>query len=320
MAHKITFLDRASIPAHIVFKALNATHHWEEYPQTSTEQIIERLADTHIAVTNKVPLNAATLSQLPQLKKIAVIATGFNIIDIDYCRNNGIAVSNIQGYASHTVPEHALALMLALRRNLLAYRQDMLDGKWTSASNFHAYQHPIIDLHQTRLGIIGGGDLGSGLATLASGVGMEVVFSQRKQAPVSNRENYLPFDEIIETSDIISLHCPLNAQTQDLISAREFTAMKNSALLINTARGGLVNEHDLVYALQHQQIAGAGFDVASTEPIKHDNPLLSIINLPNFILTPHIAWTSDSAMQQQADQLIDNIDNYIVGKPTNLVT
>lgn len=313
MTVKIAFLDRATIAPSIKLRAPNFTHEWLEYDKTSSEQVLERLAGCTIAVVNKVPLQEAELSQLPELKMVAVAATGTDSIDKDYCEQHDIAVTNIRDYATVSVPEHVLSLMLALRRNIFAYQQDVVAGEWQKSGQFCFFNHPLSDLAGSRLGIIGGGALGQALARLAAGLGMQVVFAERKGA-ANVRSGRVPFDEVIATSDIISLHCPLSPETKDLIAHEELRCMKNSALLINTARGGLVNEHDLVGALQEGLIAGAGFDVLTREPPPDDHPLFALLGNPHFILTPHIAWASHQAMQTLADQLIDNIERFVAGR------
>ncbi|MFT5419769.1 MAG: glycerate dehydrogenase [Candidatus Endobugula sp.] len=319
MKPKIVFLDRATIPSHIGFKPLRVDHEWTNYELTSPSQLIGHASDADIVITNKVVLGADVIKQLPTLKHIAVIATGYNNIDIGACESNGISVSNTPDYSVTSVPEHTLALMLALRRHLFAYQANVREGAWHRSPYFHAYVGQTFDLKGARLGIIGGGSLGKATAALAQAIGMEVVFAERKGSKNGQRDAYIPFDELIRTSDVISLHCPLSAATANIISMDELKLMKPHALLINTARGGLVNERDLAQALKDQLIAGAGFDVASMEPLAEDNPLNDIFNLPNFILTPHVAWSSDSALQCQADMVIDNIGHFLQNKPLHRV-
>jgi glycerate dehydrogenase len=268
-----------------------------------------------------VPLRAETLARLPRLKLIAVAATGYDVIDTAYCKAHGIAVANIRQYATHTVPEHAFALILALRRNLLAYRDDVRRGRWQSSNQFCFFDHPIRDLHGATLGIIGEGSLGQGTAAIARGFGMRVLFAQHASSKArANMQDlaYAPLDTLLRESDVVSLHLPLKPETRHLIALDQLRMMKRTALLINTARGGLVCEASLATALREGLIAGAGFDVLSTEPPKEGNPLLDL-DVPNFILTPHVAWASDGAMQFLADQLIDNLEAFARGEPQHLV-
>jgi glycerate dehydrogenase len=226
-------------------------------------------------------------------------------------------VSNIQGYAHAAVPEHTFALMLALRRQLLAYRADIEAGLWEKSPRFCLFHHPIRDLHGSRLGLLGYGDLGKQVARLGRAFGMEVVVHTRTPASDPDVRN-VGWGELLETSDVLSLHAPLTDATRNIVGAAELARMKPSAILVNTARGGLVDEAALADALQRGVIAGAGFDVLSKEPPLPDNPLLRL-RLPNFLLTPHSAWASGQAMQGLADQLIGNIEAFMAGRPANRV-
>ncbi|MDT4897114.1 MAG: glycerate dehydrogenase [Acidobacteriota bacterium] len=284
---------------------------------TAPAEVVERLKGATIAISNKVPLGEAALSELPKLKLIAVAATGVDIIDLDYCRQRNLPVSNVRNYARHAVPEHTLMLILALRRNLLSYREDVGSGLWAEASGFCLLNHTIRDLDGSTLGIIGYGALGRAVEKLALAFGMRVLISEHKPAQTI-RAGRTSFEETLRASDIVSLHCPLNEETRGLIGRLEFEMMRRDALLINTARGGLVDETALAEALRSGLIAGAGFDVLTREPPRDGNPLLEL-NLPNFILTPHVAWASREAMQALADQLIDNIEAFIKEAPQNLI-
>lgn len=315
-AHKVVFLDRASLKATVRQPA--CAERYVEHPKTSSDEIVSRLAGATVAITNKVPLRAETLAQLPALKMIAVAATGYDVIDVPYCREHGIAVANIRNYAVHTVPEHAFALILALRRSLLAYRADVEAGVWNRAETFCFFDHPIGDLHGSTLGIVGEGAIGQGTAAIARGFGMNVLFADH-EPPKAPGVAFTPLDEVLARSDVLSLHCPLTPSTKNLIGYEQMQRMKRNALLINTSRGGLVDEAGLIRALDEGLIAGAGFDVLTTEPPRNGHPLLDI-RRPNFILTPHVAWASDGAMQFLADQLIDNIERWAEGRPQHLVT
>lgn len=312
----IVFLDRSTLRADL--RRPGFAHTWQEYASTAPGEIADRLREATIAITNKVPLRAETLAQLPALRMIAVAATGHDVIDLPACRERGIAVANIRNYARHTVPEHAFALILALRRSLLAYRQDVERGRWQAVDQFCFFDHPIRDLHGSTIGIFGEGVIGQGTASIARGFGMRVLFADHAPPKAAGVE-FTPVDQLLAEADIISLHCPLTAESRNMIGLEQLRRMKRSAILINTARGGLVDEQALVAALEDGLIAGAGFDVLSTEPPKEGNPLLEL-RLPNFILTPHVAWASAGAMQFLADQLIDNIELFVGGTPQHLVT
>ncbi|MDE2137033.1 MAG: D-2-hydroxyacid dehydrogenase [Gammaproteobacteria bacterium] len=313
---RIVFLDRSTLKATVRSPAFE--HAWQEHAVTGPDETVARLRGASIAITNKVPLRAATLEQLPDLRLIAVAATGYDVIDVGYCRAHGVAVANIRDYAVHTVPEHTFALITALRRNLLAYRQDVEQGRWQQVEQFCFFDHPIRDLHGATIGIVGEGVLGQGTARIARGFGMRVLFADH-EPPKAPGVAFTPFDTVLAESDVISLHVPLTPATRNMIGHAQLARMKRTALLINTARGGLVDEQALAQALRTGVIAGAGFDVLTNEPPKSGNPLLDL-HLPNFILTPHVAWASDGAMQFLADQLIDNIEAFVRGEPQNLVT
>lgn len=313
--HHIVFLDSSTLSANVRRPAFE--HTWGDHSTTAAAEILSRLGDATIAITNKVPLRKETLSKLPKLKMIAVAATGYDVIDTDYCKAHGIAVANIRNYAVHTVPEHAFALILALRRNLLAYRQDVENGVWQQAEQFCFFDHPIGDLFEATIGILGEGAIGQGTAKIARAFGMHVLFADHAP-PKAPGVEFTPLDKVLAESDVISLHCPLTPESRNMIGLEQFRKMKRTALLINTARGGLVDEAALVRALDEGLIAGAGFDVLTKEPPREGNPLLEL-RRPNFILTPHVAWASNNAMQFLADQLIDNIEAFVNGKPQNLV-
>lgn len=313
---RLVFLDRDALIANV--RRPRFAHEWREYAESAPAEVVERLREADIAIVNKVSLREAELAQLPQLKFIAVAATGVDIIELESCRRRGIKVSNVRHYATHAVPEHALMLMLALSRNLISYRAHIERGAWQESRQFCVFGDTIRDLHERRLGLIGHGALGQAVEKLACAFGMRVSVSEHKGAP-EVRAGRVSFEEILRESDIISLHCPLTAETRNLIGAAELELMRPDALLINTARGGLVDEAALAEALMNKRIGGAGFDVLSEEPPRAGNPLLEL-KLPNFILTPHIAWASREAMQALADQLIDNIEAFVRGEPRNLVT
>jgi len=315
MTERIVFLDRDSIRADIRRPAFE--HEWVDYPHTHPQDVAARLASATIAISNKVPVMGDAIAASPALRMVAVCATGTNNVDLEACRVRGIVVSNIRDYATHTVPEHVFMLMLALKRNLLAYRAALQANAWQRAEQFCLTDYPIEDLHGATLGIVGGGALGSAVRRLAEAFGMRVLLAERKGQD-KPRAGYMPFGTVLAESDVITLHLPLTPATRHLIGAAELARMKLTAILINTARGGLVDEHALAGALREGRIAGAAFDVLTEEPPRHGNPLLSL-NLPNFILTPHNAWASRAAMQAMADQLVDNLEAFVSGAPRNRV-
>lgn len=293
-------------------------HQWIEYDFTAPELVIERAKDAQIVITNKVVLDRDVLAQLPNLKLVAVSATGFNNVDTLCCEERGIAVTNVQGYATQSVPEHVIAMMFALKRNLKGYHNDIAAGEWQRNKQFCFFTHPISDTAGSTMGVIGGGALGQATAALAKALGMHVLFAEHKGAKEC-REGYLPFEQVLAVSDVLTLHCPLNEQTRHLIGRQELSSMKPSSIVINTGRGGLVDEEALIDALKHGVIRGAGFDVFTDEPADESNSLIANMHLPNLLLTPHVAWGSDSSIQKLADILIDNIVAFTEGREQNRV-
>jgi glycerate dehydrogenase len=308
----IVFLDRDTLRAEL--RKPSFEHRWIDYGETRPEEVSERLREATVAVTNKVPLRAEVLAGLGRLRLVAVAATGTDNIDLDFCRRRGIAVTNVRGYARRTVPEHVLALMLALRRNLFAYREDVRRGEWERAAHFTLLTHEVRDLRGSTLGVVGYGTLGRAVAELCGALGMRVLVAEHKGAEVA-REGRVAFEEVLRESDVLTLHVPLTAETRGLVGRAELGRMKRTAILINCARGGVLDEAALAEALTEGMIAGAGVDVLSSEPPRvgaggRRHPLLEL-DLPNLIVTPHVAWASREAMQALADQLIANIEAFV---------
>ncbi len=307
----IVFLDRGTLG--VPLRAPAFPHSYREYDATAPQEIVPRLLGAQIAIINKVPMRAAALEQLPDLKLIAVAATGTDVIDKAWCRDHGIVVSNIRNYAVNTVPEHTLALIFALKRSLLAYAQDVRRGRWGEATQFCYFDHPIRDITGSTLGIVGFGALGRSVAQRAEALGMRILATDAVDFP-----GKVDLDTLLTGSDIVSLHCPLTPQTRNIIGARELARMRRHAILINTARGGLVDEAALAAALRSGQIAGAGIDVLTTEPPRDGNVLLEYPGA-NLIVTPHVAWASVEAMTALAEQLVGNIEAWVAGTPRNVV-
>ncbi len=311
MKHSIVFLDRESLGATV--REPGFDHTYVEYEATAPGEIVGRLRDATICITNKVPLRADTLAQLPDLKLIAVAATGTDIIDKAAAKSHGVAVVNIRNYAFNTVPEHVIALMFALKRQLLSYHLDVRDGVWNTSRQFCFFPHDIHDIAGATMGIVGYGAIGKAIAWRAEGLGMKVIaFDTFPQ------DGLVDLDTVLREADVITLHAPLTPETRNMIGADELKKMKRSAVLINTARGGLVDEAALAAALKDGTIAGAGFDVLTQEPPREGNVLLDP-SIPNLIVTPHVAWASREAMQILADQLVDNIEAFVGGTPQNVV-
>ena len=318
MTLTIVFLDRETLSPDITMRPPAFDHRWIDHAATHADEVMAHAADADIVVTNKVPLRRPDIDRLPRLKMIAVAATGVDTVDVAHCRERGIVVANVRGYSAHAVPEHTFTLMLALKRNLPAYREAVRQHRWERSPQFCFLDFAIGDLAGCRLGIIGKGLLGEAVAAIGRAFQMTPLFAARKGGSRAEPP-YTPWDEVLATSDIISLHCPLTAETRGLIAWPEFLAMKRRPFLINTARGGLVNEADLAKAVHEGLIAGAGFDVSAEEPPAADSPLMRLVDLPNCIITPHVAWASHEAQRRLADQLIANIEAFVAGTPMNVV-
>lgn len=314
----IVFLDRETFPIYIDFPPPDHLHQWRDYDYTEPHQLANRIKQADILIVNKVKLHAEHLAR-SAVRFIALAATGSNNIDLDYCNANNIAVANIRDYGSESVAEHTLALILALKRRFLPYKQRIAAGDWQQHRQFVLFDEPIEDIHGSTLGILGKGVLGTRVATGAQALGMKVLFAERKNA-VKCRSTHCPFTDVLAHSDVLSLHCPLTPGTHEFMGTAEFNTMKKTALFINTARGGLVNEQALAAALINKQIAGAGLDVLASEPPDSDNPLLRLAAHPNVLITPHTAWTSTQAMTTAARQTMENIAAFLKGAPVRLIS
>lgn len=312
---RVVALEADSIRAE--FKRPDAPHEWLAFSSSQPHEVAARLEGATVAIINKVRLDQTLLARLPALAMISVSATGTDNVDLPACRERGIVVSNVQDYASVTVPEHALMLMMALRRNLLGYVADVRSGLWAKSPVFCLLDRPVGDLSGAVLAIVGRGSLGEALACRAAALGMRVIFAERRGADVV-RAGYVAFFDALAQADVVSLHCPLNETTYRLIDHEALLSMKPSAVLVNMARGGLVDEAALAAALREGRIAGAATDVLSQEPPRDPNPLLDRM-LTNLIVTPHMAWASSGAMQRLADGAIANVDAFLCGTPTNRV-
>jgi glycerate dehydrogenase len=315
---KIVFLDRDTMSPQTKLRQPSFPHEMQLFGRTPADQVAERIVDADVVITNKVKLTRQSLEAAPKLRFVAVAATGTDNVDLVACRERGIVVSNIRNYAGNTVPEHTFALIFALRRSLCAYQDSVRKGRWQEAAQFCYFDYPIRDLAGSTLGVIGDGVLGQAVAAIGRSLGMRVLFAGFKGR---NDQGvlYTPFERCLAESDILTLHCPLIPETRNMIGAAEFALMKRSPLLINTARGGLVDEHAVGPALEARQISGAGFDVVSVEPPPESHPFIKLLDRPDFVLTPHVAWASDEAVQGLADQLIDNVEAFVLSQPVNVV-
>ncbi|BBF00356.1 2-hydroxyacid dehydrogenase [Haemophilus influenzae] len=308
---KIVFLDSTAIPKHILIPRPSFEHTWTEYDHTSSAETIERARDADIVITSKVIFDRETLQQLPKLKLIAITATGTNNVDLVAAEEMGIAVRNVTGYSSTTVPEHVIGLIFSLKHSLAGWLRDQTEEKWAESKQFCYFDYPITDVRGSTLGVFGKGCLGTEVGRLANAVGMKVLYAEHKDATVC-REGYTPFDEVLKQADIVTLHCPLTETTKNLINVETLSKMKKGAFLINTGRGPLIDELALVDALKTGHLGGAALDVMVKEPPEKDNPLiLAAKTMPNLIITPHIAWASDSAVTTLVGKVMQNIEEFV---------
>ena len=308
----IVFLDRTGIPATHDIPRPSFPHNWVEYDRTSADETFERAKDADIIVTSKVLLGRELLAKLPKLKLIAITATGTNNVDLVAAKELGICVKNVTGYSSVTVPEHVLGMIFSLKHSLMSYHHDQVSSdRWATCGQFCYTDYPITDIRGATLGVFGRGNTGAEVARLAQAVGMNVIFAEHKGATMI-REGYTPFEEVFKQADVITLHCPLTEQTQNLINAETLALMKPTAYLINCSRGPVVDEKALVNALETCQIAGAALDVLVKEPPAIDDPLIQAAKrLPNLLITPHIAWASDSAVTTLVNKVAQNIEEFV---------
>ncbi|WP_419852600.1 2-hydroxyacid dehydrogenase [Actinobacillus pleuropneumoniae] len=308
----IVFLDKTGVPTHEIPRP-SFPHTWTEYDSTDASQTFERAKDADIIVTSKVLLGRELLAQLPKLKLIAITATGTNNVDLVAAKELGIAVKNVTGYSTTTVPEHVLGMIFALKHSLIGYHRDQITSdRWATCGQFCYVDYPVTDIRGSTLGIFGKGNTGSEVARLAQAVGMKVIFAEHKGAS-EIREGYTAFEEVFKQADIISLHCPLTDSTQNLINAETLALMKPTAYLINTGRGPLVDEAALLAALENGKIAGAALDVLVKEPPEKDNPLMQAAKrLPNLLITPHVAWASDSAVTTLVNKVTQNMEEFVL--------
>lgn len=315
---KIVILDRETLPPDIRLDRFDFPHLLESYDRTDPDEVAGRIRHAQIVITNKVRVGGADLQTAAELRLVAVAATGTDVIDLRQCQERSIAVCNIRNYAVHTVPEHTFALIFALRRSVVAYHNAVAKGRWESAGQFCFFDYPIRDLAGSTLGIIGDGVLGQAVGEMGKALGLKVLYAAYKESKGMG-PLYTPFEDVLRHSDILTIHCPLMESTRNLIGAAEFALMDRHPLVINTARGGIVEEAALADALVSGQIGGAGFDVVTQEPMPHDHPFTKLMDRPDFILTPHVAWASREAIQTLVDQLIDNINAFTRGDLRNAV-
>jgi glycerate dehydrogenase len=287
------------------------------HASTTPDQVAERLKDAEVAISNKIVIDAATFAACQSLKLVLVTATGVNNIDLDAARKHGVVVSNCQGYGTPSVAQHTLMLLLAMATRLPDYQQAIHQGQWQKSKQFCLLDFPIVELEGKTLGLLGHGELGGAVAKLAEAFGMRVLSGQIPGRPA--RPDRVPLHELLPQVDALTLHCPLNEHTRDMIGAHELSLLKPKAFVINTARGGLINEQALADALRNGHLAGAATDVLTVEPPVNGNPLLSG-DIPRLIITPHSAWGSQEARQRIVGQINENALAFQAGKPVRVVS
>ena len=313
---KIVILDgRALNPGDMTYDAVNQFGEVTLYQQTdSPEEAIARIGNSQIVLTNKVPITRQILDACPDIRLICVLATGYNIVDVNACKEKGIPVCNVPSYGTAAVAQFTLALMLEICHQIGHHNQAVHNGKWCASTNFCFWDTPQMELGGKTLGIIGFGRIGQAVAKLAEAFGMRVLAYSR--TPKEQLANFVDLDTLLAESDFVSLHCPQFAETTGMVNAEFIGKMKDGAVLINTARGGLVDEQALCDALVSGKLSAAAVDVVSAEPMKQDNPLL---NAPNCIITPHIAWAPKESRQRLLDCVVENIRCFLNGNPQNVV-
>lgn len=315
---KIVILDGYTAnPGDYSWKALNSFGEVEIYDRTSRDEVIARAKDADMVLTNKVVLKGETLAQLPQLKYIGILATGYNIIDVDETRARGIVVANVPAYSTDSVAQMTFAHVLNITNRIEHYAGQNRKGQWSEAADFCYWDTPLSELAGKTFGIVGLGNIGQKVARIALSFGMRVIaFTSKRAEELPEGVEKTNLEELLMQSDVLSLHCPLTENTREMINRQSLAKMKRGAILVNTGRGPLVNEADVAEALAEGRLAGYGSDVMSSEPPKADNPLLK---QPNAFITPHIAWATAEARGRLMTTAIENAKAFIAGKPQNVV-
>ena len=316
---KIVVLDGYTLnPGDLSWDELKTLGDVEIYERSNPVEVLERAKGASVLLTNKTPLGKDILLLLPQLKFIGVLATGYNIVDVEVASEKGIVVSNVPGYGTASVVQMTLALLLEFCLHVQRHSDAVMEGRWSASKDFCFWDYPLIELQDKTLGIIGFGDIGQKVADVATAFGMKIIANSRTQTNQSHRKNFkwAGLQELLQQSDVVSIHCPLTPETTGLINKNTLPLMKSSAFLINTSRGPIIIEQDLADALNNDVIAGAGIDVLSTEPPPAHNPLLKA---KNCIITPHISWATKEARERLLNIAVGNVKAFLEGKAVNVV-
>ena len=316
---KIVVLDGYTLnPGDLNWDALKALGDVEIYERSNPAEVLERATGADILLTNKTPLGKDILEQLPVVKFISLLATGYNVVDVQFAKQKGIVVSNVPGYGTASVVQMTFALLLEFCLHVQRHSDAVAAGRWSSSKDFCFWDYPLVELQDKTLGIIGFGDIGKKVADVASAFGMQIVANSRTQSDQGHRKNFkwVTLDELLRQADVVSIHSPLTPETTGLINKQTLQLMKPSAFLINTSRGPIIVDQDLADALNNGTIAGAGIDVLSAEPPTADNPLLKA---KNCIITPHISWATKEARARLLDIAVNNVKAFLEGKAVNVV-
>lgn len=316
---KIVVLDSYTLnPGDLSWERLKNLGDVVLHDRTPADKILERSAAAEILITNKTPLTDETLSQLPNLKYIGVLATGYNVVATAAAKRRNIIVTNVPAYSTLSVAQLVFALLLELCHHVQRHSDSVINGKWAQSPDFSYSDFPLMELSGKTMGIIGFGNIGQKVADIATVFGMNIIASSRHQTDQSARKNFrwMEVNEVLEQADVVSIHCPLVSETKGLINSESIKRMKSSAFLINTSRGPIVVEKDLTDALNNGIIAGAGIDVLSIEPPAKDNPLFKA---KNCLITPHIAWATKEARERLMDAALNNVEAFINGNPVNVI-
>jgi len=316
---KIVVLDGHTLnPGDLDWTKLEQLGELTVYDRTSADKIVDRARDATIVLTNKTPITAEVITQLPSLKYIGVLATGYNVVDVDAAKQKGILVTNVPGYGAASVAQLSFALILELCHHVQRHSDGVMEGKWARSADWSYWDYPLTELAGKSIGIIGFGNIGQKVADIATSFGMNILAQSRTQTNQSHRKNFrwVSIDELLQQSDVISIHCPLTEDTKGMFNTNTLKKMKPTAFLINTSRGPIVVDKDLADALNNNVIAGAGIDVLSVEPPPADNPLFKAKNI---LITPHLAWATKEARMRLMNGVVENVVAFLSGKPINVV-
>ena len=316
---KIVVLERNSVGTDVSMDAIGKLGEMTVYPNTTAADVKEKVKDAEIIVANKVPLNENTLKDAANVKLICEFATGYDNVDLEYCKSRGIKVANIVNYSTDAVAQHTFALCFYVLEKLRHYDEYVKSGAYAAQDRFSNFDRPFTELAGKTWGIVGMGNIGRKVAKIAEAFGCKIIFYSASGSSTCREYERVSFDTLLKESDFLSLHCPLSDKTRNLINLDALRKMKKNAILINVARGPVVNDGDLYTALTEGYIAGAGLDVTSTEPMKESNPLSKIMDSNKLIITPHLAWASDEARNRCVSETCKNIEAFLKGEDRNIV-